>query len=843
MTTLIDAAIEPLLAALGPPGGSAVVVAPPGTGKTTLLPLALRHAPWAADGRIVVLEPRRLATRAAARRMADLLGEEVGRTVGYVTRDDRRVSAATRIEVVTEGVLTRRLQRDPSLAGTSLVIFDEVHERNLQTDLGLALALDARRILRPDLRLCAMSATVASERFAALLGTPGLPSPIVAVEGNPHPVEIRWAPRKAAQRLEPAVAAAVEAALRRDPGDVLVFLPGVREITQVGQLLTHLPDAHDTDVRPLFGMLANEEQDAALQPSPRGRRRVVLATDIAESSLTVEGVRIVVDSGLARAPRFDPRTGMTRLQTIAVSRASADQRAGRAGRLGPGVVVRLWSKGEHATRRPFVEPEILQVDLAGFALELAAWGVDDPGGLTFIDAPPERGFLDARELLGRLGALDTHGRLTAFGRAMNDLPLHPRLAAMVARAGDSGPGRAGLACVIAALLEERDVLRGRPDEVPTDLITRIELIGDPGRRHPQADGRALGTVRRRATELIRRADLAVSVSDVAEVPNAAAVAELLATAYPDRLAVRRSQVGRFQLPNGTAAWVPGHDPLGQEPFLIVADLEGDRREARIRLAAAIDSAGLAAVLGTEVTETTRLTWDARRDELVELVERRLGGVMLEDLTRRPEPGPFVVDALLRRVGDRGLERSLNWSSDATALRARVAFLHRVIGHGWPDWSMETLTATLDEWLAPFLVFARGRAELDALDPGSVLVATLDPRLRSELDRLAPRYFWPDQSGRGATGRRVAIDYDAGDQPVLAIKVQELFGRSQTPTVAGDRVPLLLHLLSPAGRPIQITSDLAGFWAGSWHQVRKEMAGRYPKHAWPADPTAASRPPH
>ncbi len=838
MTSPIDAAVAPLLAALAPPGGSAVVVAPPGTGKTTRLPLALLDAPWASSGRIVVLEPRRLATRAAARRMADLLGDDVGGTVGYVTRDDRRISARTRIEVVTEGVLTRRLQRDPGLSGTSLVIFDEVHERNVHTDVGLALALDARRILRDDLRICAMSATVAARRLAELIGYPDAPAPIISVDAQPFPIDVRWMPRQANQRLEPAVAAGVEAALRRETGDVLVFLPGVREITQVGQLLAHLPAAQATDVRPLYGMLSNEEQDAALRPSPAGRRRVVLATDIAESSLTVDGVRIVVDSGLARAPRFDPRTGMTRLQTINVSRASADQRAGRAGRLGPGVVYRLWSKGEQAARRPFGEPEILQIDLANFALELAAWGTSDPTTLPFIDLPPERSFAEARELLTRLGALDGSGWLTPLGREMNHLPLHPRLAAMVARSAATSPERAGLACVIAALLEERDVMRGRPDEVPTDLATRVELIGDPGRRHPQADGRALSTARRRAGELIRRIDLHVSVTDVAEVPNVTAMAELLAIAYPDRLAIRRAQVGRFQLPNGTAAWVPATDPLAHEPFVVVADMEGDRREARIRLATAIDSASLGEIFGTEVTETERLTWDTRRDELVEVIERRLGGVMLDDISRKPEPGPFVIDALISRVRERGVEGALTWSADATAQRGRVAFLNRVIGDPWPDWSIPRLTDTLEEWLAPFLLFARSRADLEAIDPATVLGAGLDPRLRSDLDRLAPTHFTRNPS---ATGRRFAIGYDNADQPVLAIRVQELFGLSQGPTVAGGRVKVLLHLLSPAGRPVQITSDLAGFWSGSWTEVRKEMAGRYPKHAWPVDPARADPP--
>lgn len=840
VTSSIDAAIVPLLAALDAPGGSAVVVAPPGTGKTTRLPLALLDAHWASLGRIVLLEPRRLATRAAARRMSSLLGDEVGGIVGYVTRDERRVGPRTRIEVVTEGVLTRRLQRDPELNGTALVIFDEIHERNLQTDLGLALVLDARNALRPDLRLCAMSATVAADRFAELIGAPERPAPVVAVGGEPFPIEVRWVPRKPSQRLEPAVASAVEAAVRREIGDVLVFLPGVREITQVGQLLDGLPAA-GVDVHPLYGALSAEQQDDALLPSPPGRRRVVLATDIAESSLTVEGVRIVVDAGLARSPRYDPRTGMTRLQTVSISRASTEQRAGRAGRLGPGVVYRLWSKGEQAVRRPFGEAEILQVDLAGFVLELSAWGVADPGRLSFIDPPPVRTLADARELLAVIGAIDSNGLITRLGRAMNDLPLHPRLAAMVARAVDGGDRhRVGLACVIGALLEERDVMRGRPDELPTDLATRIELVGDATRRHPQADGRAVATARRRAGELIRRVGVNVDVGDVAEVPNLAAVAELLAVAYPDRLAVRRSQVGRFQLPTGTAAWVPNTDPLGREAFLIVADLDGDRREARIRLAAPLDAHGVSAAFGTDVSETTRLTWDTRRDELVEVVERKLGSAVLDEISRRPEPGPFVIDALMARVRERGVGVALNWTQAAESMRARVTFCHSILGDPWPDWSMPTLTTTLDTWLAPFLIFASGRTDMAALDPGSMLSATLDPRWRADLERLAPA-AWTNSRGRPVTIDYGAADPAQGVNPVLAVKVQEMFGTVHHPTVLDGRVPLLLHLLSPAGRPLQITADLPGFWAGSWAQVRKDMAGRYPKHAWPADPTSAAPP--
>ena len=771
--------------------------------------------------------------------MAWLLAEDVGDTVGFRTRDERRVGRGTRVEVVTEGILTRRLQNDPELPGVALVVFDEVHERNLQTDLGLALTIDARRVVRPDLRVLAMSATIDAERLAALLGDD---VPVIEAGRPPHPVEVRWFPKKPGERIEPTIATVVQTALRREAGDVLVFLPGAGEITRVAQQLeaAGLPGA-GIDVRPLYGMLSAAEQDAALQPSPPGRRRVVLATDIAETSLTVEGVRVVVDSGLARAPRYDVRTGLTRLQTVAVSRASADQRAGRAGRTGPGVVYRTWSKGEHATRRAHQDPEILQVDLAGLVLELAAWGTTEPATLAFLDQPPERTLADGRALLRDLGALDEHGRITALGRRMNDLPLHPRLARMVAVATDEGPTFGALSCALAALLEERDVLRGRPEEIPTDLGFRLALLADPSMRSPAADGRAISSARRRARDLCARAG--IDPAELAPGPATAglvdpgatgATGRVLALAYPDRLAIRRAQVGRFQLRTGTGVWVPTGDPLGHEPFLVVADLDGDRREARIRMAAPLSADDVSALFGEQVEERTSIGWDRQRDELVEKVERRLGGLVLDEITRKPDPGEVVTRLLLDRVRERGL-RPLPWTDDATSLRDRVRFLHRVVGPPWPDWTDDGLLDSLEEWLAPFLMFASGRADIERLDLASVLRAGLDPRCAHELDLAAPTHLVVP------SGRRVALDYSGeGDAPVLAVSVQEMFGATSTPTFAGGR-PVVLHLLSPAGRPLQITSDLAGFWAGSWAAVRKEMAGRYPKHAWPADPASAVPP--
>ncbi|MGD9703879.1 MAG: ATP-dependent helicase HrpB [Acidimicrobiia bacterium] len=832
----LDAALPALRSALAPEGGSAVLVAPPGTGKTTIVPLALLDEPWAATGRILVLEPRRLATRAAARRMAWLRGEEVGDTVGFRTRDERRVGPRTRIEVVTEGILTRRLQRDPELPGVALVVFDEVHERNLQTDLGMAFALAAKRAIRPGLRILAMSATIDAGRLAALLGDEGSAVPVIEAGGRPHHVDVRWFPKKPNVRLEPAIVTVIETALRREEGDALVFLPGAGEITRVAQQLESagLPDA-GVDVRPLFGMLPAAEQDAALQPSPPGRRRVVLATDIAETSLTVEGVRIVIDSGLARAPRFDVRTGLTRLQTVSISKASAEQRAGRAGRTAPGVVYRLWSKGEHATRRAHNDAEILQVDLAGFALELAAWGTDDATSLAFLDPPPQRTLAEARDLLVALAAVDVDGRITPLGRSMNDLPLHPRLARMVAVSAESaGETDAILACALAALLEERDVLRGRPDEVPTDIALRLALLADPGTRHASADGRAVGGARRRARELASRAGIDASLLELVGAVPPTDIGRVLSLAYPDRLAVRRSQVGRFQLRSGTGVWVPKGDPLGQEPFLVVADLDGDRCEARIRMAAPIDADDVTRRFGEAVEERTVIVWQRDRDELVERVERRLGGMVLDEITRKPQPGDAVTALLLERVRDAGL-RVLPWNDESRSLRARVAFLHRVDGDPWPDWSDAALLASLDEWLAPFLLFATGRADLDRLDLAGVLRAKLDHRLQQSLDSAAPTHITVP------SGRRVRLDYEGdGDAPILAVAVQEMFGSTTTPTI-GRNTPVVLHLLSPAGRPMQITRDLSGFWTGSWKEVRKEMAGRYPKHAWPVDPAAATPP--
>lgn len=813
--------------------GSAVLVAPPGAGKTTLVPLRLVDLPWLEGGRIVMLEPRRLAARAAGHRMAHLLGEDVGDTVGYQTRDERRIGRNTRIEVVTEGVLTRRLQHDPDLPGTALVIFDEVHERNLPTDVGLALALDARRNLRPDLKLLAMSATAQAEQLAALLGRQSgdASCPIITSEGRTHPIDIRWSPPGKGQKLDVAVTQTVLLALRNDLGDVLVFLPGIGEITRVYQALDSAVP-HDVDLYPLAGALSMTDQDRALAPSPPGRRRVVLSTDIAETSLTVAGVRIVVDAGQARVPRYDTRTGMTRLTTVATSRASADQRAGRAGRTEPGVAYRMWSKLEHATRRAHLEAEITQVDLAGLALELAAWGTP-ASELDFPDPPPAKTLAQGAELLQLLGAFDDNGSITGTGRRMLSVPAHPRLARMVVDA--HGDRDASLACLIAALLDDRDILRGRADDLPADLALRIRIaIGTE--RHSRADRGAVDRLVRRARDIARRAGISLDL-DLIDPDRAGAV---LILAYPDRLAVRRSQPGQFQLRTGVGAWVAKDDPLANETFVVAADVDGDRKNTRLRLAAGIDAAEVAATLGDAVETRHTLAWDKDRGDIVERIERRLGNMKLDEQVRRPGPAAETTAALIDRIRTTRLA-PLNWTAAATQLRQRVQFLHHASASGragggnaaerkdWPDWSDGALVKTLEIWLAPYLTGMTSMTEVASLDLTMILRAGLLWPLGSQLDEMAPSHLVL------ASGRSMVLDY-SGDRPSASVRVQDLFATTTHPTAAG--VPVLLHLLSPAGRPIQITADLPGFWVGSWAAVRKEMAGRYPKHQWPIDPATA-----
>ncbi len=815
----------------------AVLVAPPGAGKTTVAPLAMLDEPWTrrddgTPGRIVMLEPRRLATRAAAQRMAALTGTAVGDLVGYQTRDERRIGPSARIEVVTEGILTRRIQNDPELPGVAAVIFDEVHERNLPTDLGLALLLDVADTIRPDLRIAAMSATPDIEGLVRILD-----APVVESEGRTFPIDLVWAPRSPAatgrtggggrgrprpgrggEPIERDVAATVLRALAEHEGDVLVFLPGIGEIRRTERLLADSLGP-GVDVRPLAGALSRDDQDLALSPSPAGRRRVVLATDIAETSLTVTGVRIVVDAGLAREPRFDPRTGMSRLTTVSTSRASAEQRAGRAGRTEPGVAYRLWSKLEHGTRSRHRSPEITQADLAGFALELAAWGVDADAqpSLRFIDDPPTAALRQARELLAQLGALGDDGRITELGRTMSSLPVHPRLARMLAM--EPSP----LTCTVATLLDERDVFRGRPGDLPVDLALRVAVVsGAAG--HDAVDRGALHQVRDRAEQLARR----LRIPFDRQVIDHDRTGAVLVHAFPDRVAGRR-RPGQFTMRAGGGARIETTDPLADEELIVAADLDGKRDNARVRRAAALDAADLVAAFGDDVREQVALEWRSDRDDLVEVVERRLGSIRLAATTRPPTAGSTTTAALMDRVRATGLA-VLGWSGHAVSLRQRVEYLHRVVGEPWPDWSIERLIDTVDDWLAPYLPGATRRSDLEAVDVATVLRSQLPWPEGADLDVLAPPFL------ESEAGREHRIDY-AGEQPTVAIRVQDLFGRTEHPTAGGR--PIRIELLSPADRPIQITDDLPGFWSGSWEAVRKEMAGRYPKHRWPDDPASES----
>jgi ATP-dependent helicase HrpB len=736
--------------------------------------------------------------------------------VGYQTRDERRIGRDTRIEVVTEGVLTRRLQHDPELPGVDLVIFDEVHERNVPTDVGLAFALDARATVRPDLRLLAMSATPDVAKISGVLGD----APTIESVGRSFEVDVRWMPMMKGTRVEQAIGEAVLRALGAEQGDVLVFLPGIGEIRRVEQFLTERVGP-DVDIRLLAGALSLAEQDLALMPSPIGRRRVVLSTDIAESSLTVSGVRIVVDSGLARVPRHDLGSGMTRLTTVSTSRASADQRAGRAGRTEPGVAYRLWSKLEHTTRRAHLEAEITQVDLAGVALELAAWGTP-LNELRFIDPPPSRALQQAHELLRQLGALDDGGRPTLSGRAMLALPLHPRLARMVIAVADLDKS---LACVIAAILDERDVLRGRVDELSADLALRVRVVCGHA-HHDRADRRDVARVRDRALDIARRGDIRIDLDGIAAEHSGAA----LALAFPDRVAVRRRQPGQFQMRTGGRLWVATTDALANERFIVAADLDGNRTGARVRIGAAIEPAELIASMGDDVERRQILVWDKQRDDLVVHETVRLGSMMLDEQYRSPVPGDATVVGLLERVRATRLG-ALNWTETAKQLRRRIAFAAANIGGEWPAVDDKSLLATLGDWLAPYLQHAANREDLANIDVALILTAMLSWDQQSQLAEQVPATLTT------AAARPVVIDYER-DKPTVSVRVQDMFGTRSHPTIANG-IPLTIELLSPADRPIQITNDLPGFWAGSWAMVRKELAGRYPKHQWPADPAAAA----
>jgi ATP-dependent helicase HrpB len=849
MTFPIEPVLPALLAALES-GRGAVLEAPPGAGKTTRVPLALLDAPWLVGKKIVMLEPRRLAARAAAARMAATLGERVGETVGYRMRLDTRVGPRTRIEVVTEGILTRMLQHDLSLDGVGLVIFDEFHERSLAGDTGLALTLAAAASLRDDLKILVMSATLDGIAVAGLLGD----APVIRSEGRAWPVETRHAPPRedhsrssSYQRrsaLEAHVARTVRDVVTTEPGSVLVFLPGAGEIGRVGELLRNtLPG--DVSLNPLHGTLSIEMQDAAIAPARPGKRKVVLATSIAETSLTIEGIRVVVDSGLMRIPRFSAGTGMTRLETVRLSRASADQRRGRAGRLEPGVCVRCWSAGEDAGLIPYTRAEVLDADLAPLALDLATAGFVDPAELRWLDPPPVAAFAQARELLLLLGAVDATGRVTAHGTAMAELGTHPRLAHMLLRARNVGAGAVAVAASLVAILEERDMLRGAGAPPPADVQLRLDAVArdvddvtlggatvDRGLVHRVREVAAEWRRRSRlAAPQLARPDAVVTSSEPrsGESRGEVSVGMLLAWAYPDRVAQRRDAPGRFLLRNGRGATLPLTDALAQAEWIVAAQIDDAGRDGRITLAAALDPAEFLAHAREQVVARDEIGWNDATRSVQARRRTMLGALVLAD-SAIPDVDPaLVATALLDGMARVGVG-ALPWSDAATSLRQRLRFLHHHDAT-WPDVDDEPLAVTLAAWLGPHVAGIRKLDELSRVDMNGALRTLLTWEQRRALDELAPERI------EVPTGSKIAVDYGDPAAPALAVRLQEVFGMNDTPRLGG-RVPVTMRLLSPGYKPVQVTRDLASFWRTGYFDVRKDLRGRYPKHHWPEDPLTA-----
>ncbi len=835
----ITAALPELATALAN-GRRALLQAPPGAGKSTGVPLALVDAHWLKGRRILLLEPRRLAARAVAARMASTLGELPGATVGYRMRFDTRVGTQTRIEVVTEGILTRQLQRDPALEGVGLVIFDEFHERSLQADTGLAFVLDAQRHLAPELRILVMSATLDGAPLARLLED----APVITAQGLSFPVETRYAERATTDFVDRQATAAIRRALREDEGDILVFLPGAGEIRRVERALAQSQPGDRVQVRPLYGDLGREAQDLAIRPAPAGHRKVVLATNIAETSLTIEGVRVVIDGGLERRARFDPRSGMSRLTTVRISQASAEQRRGRAGRLAPGICYRLWTQAEHRALMPHTPPEIVNADLAPLALELAGWGTRDANALTWLTEPPPGALAQARELLQSLGALDKDAKATPHGRQMLGIAAHPRLAHLLLGANHAGIGSTG--CALAAVLGERDLLRGRPGERDADLRTRLEVLA----RDPDAAAR--DDVDRTTVHQIRRSAEAYGRQLGSAGPAQAIAPEnigwLLALAYPDRIARARSPgSGRYLLSNGRGAYFAEPQALAKSEYLVIPELEGSEKEARIFLAAPVTAAELEEHFADDIVCSSRVQWDNRERIVIARRQHRLGALVLSDeALRNPDPAD-ITSAVLAGIRELGLP-ALPWTPELRQWQARVLLcLHAAPDdrepqnrESWPDVSDGALLDTLEIWLSPWLEGVSRASHLARVDLAGALHSQLPWDRQQRLDELAPTHL------AVPSGSRVAIDYLDGPVPSLSVRLQEVFGLTATPCVGGGRVPVLLKLLSPARRPVQVTQDLASFWNFAYHDVRKELKGRYPKHYWPenpheAEPTRKARP--
>lgn len=813
-----------------------VLEAPPGAGKTTRVPIALVDEPWLAGAKVVMLEPRRLAARAAASYMASTLGEEVGQTVGYRVRGETRISKRTRIEVVTEGVLARMLSSDAALEDVGLVIFDEFHERSLHADLGLALVLETQRHLRDELRVLVMSATLDGVAVSGLLADEGGPAPVLRSEGRMFPIETHYRAPRRDERIEATTARVIREALDATEGDVLVFLPGAGEQRRVAERLTG--DAMTgVRVHTLHGSMPLAEQDAALAPARPGTRKVVLSTSVAETSLTVAGVRVVIDCGLSRVPRYDASAGLTRLHTVRVSRASADQRRGRAGRTAPGVSYRLWDQHEDHALLPSTRPEIVDADLSSLALELADAGISDPTTLRWLDVPRAGPFAQARGLLSQLGALDDTGRITPHGRRMAALPLQPRLAHLAIIAAERGALPLGAA--IAALLEERDIVRydGLPPQ--SDLRLRTELLRRDGARGAAGvavDRDGVRRVRQTADDLARR----MAGGGQRAAPSRASwddadTGALLALAYPDRVAQRRSGAEpRYLLRNGSGAVLAKHDALHEAPYLAIADLEGTSPEARIVRAAPITLEELREDFGEQFARVQLVEWDERTKAVRARKRTMLGAIVLDDVVWTDADPAVVLEAVVgairAQLARSGIE-ALPFSQAASRLRERMAFAH-AHDASWPDVSTAALSASLEEWAGPYLDGVRTWGQLASVDWHDALQSLMPWAQRSALERLAPTHL------EVPSGSRIALDYSEPTAPVLAVKLQEVFGWTSTPLLMDGRVSLTLQLLSPAQRPVQVTRDLAGFWRSSYFEVRKELRGRYPRHPWPEDPLTA-----
>lgn len=821
---------------------NALLTAPPGAGKTTAVPLALLDEPWLAGKKLLMLEPRRLAAKAASHRMATTLSESVGDSVGYRMRLDTNIGPKTKIEVVTEGVLTRLLVRNPELDGYGAILFDEFHERSLQADTGLALALETQRLVRPDLRLLVMSATLNCGPVSDLLGK----APVISCAGRMFPVDTRYLDRPLTGPLEAAVTQSIRRSLARDSGSLLVFLPGMAEIRRVERVLLDADLGSDVVIAPLHGDLPQAAQDSAIEPARPGTRKVVLATSIAETSLTIDGIRVVIDAGQLRAPRFDPRSGLTRLETIRVTQDSADQRRGRAGRLEPGICYRLWTEQEHRTlmaRRP---PEILDADLSSLLLNTAQWGVSDPSELSWLTPPPPGAIAQARELLTRLGALDATGRLTPHGRQMGELPLHPRLAHMLLRSVPLNCAR--LACDLAAFLSERDFLRS-PSARQTDVRLRLDLLyGDRGEvTAASVDRRAIERIKRTADQWERILQQVTDIRLLRKAVDLDPVGLLLATAYPDRIAQRQKvSEARYVLANGRGARFTHPDPLAAEPYLVIAELDAGAQWARIDLAAPVSQNQIEQLYASEVVESEAVAWDERTSAVRASRQRRFGALVLtDDALSNPDPS-LIVAALMEGVRKAGLQ-TLAWTSELQDWRMRIQFLRRLgkrdvsasrgrageedTDSAWPDLSDERLADTLEEWLGPYVVGMTTLERVQRMDLTTPLHGLLSRAQQRELERLAPTHLTVP------SGSRIRVDY-AEDVPILAVRLQEMFGCKETPRLVHGTLPVMLHLLSPAKRPVQVTRDLASFWANAYPEVRKELRGRYPKHHWPEDPLAA-----